>query len=310
MDAAKELFDLLERKDCDYDACRHLIREIGGCTKIVEDQYGLKTTPLHESIRFGHYDFALDLIGEEGADLDVAPEGWGPVMWDLQFLDAETEEEQWAESASKLRIMRALIHAGANPNPIGDDGNETLLECMRFEVNEWACNTPVNVHHWQMEHIIEAHAYGETNRFFAKLSEQGVSQILLADWGFWLLDDNLCDSDYAIFLFADGECMRLSSYQTDDDEWDFYAVPLLEDWTLDKAKHHEILPSQGLIQLVSRYSDAVCPNSHWLDLSIDDGILHIHADEPNITVAIGCCDGDDYERLKRKKLFYTTDQHE
>lgn len=305
MDAAKELFALFAQENCDYDRCRQLIREIGGCTQIVEGAYGEKTTSLHEAIEsYRLYDFALELIGEAQADLDVDPDGWGTVLWGLQYLDSETEEEQWAESEYKLRLMRALIRAGANPNPVGDSG-EDFVHWIRFRVGEWEGTYPENFHLWQIEHMIEAHTLGETERFFAKLSEQSVRQILLSDWGFRLLDDNLCDSDHAVFLFEDGERMMLSSYQTDDDEWNFYAVPLDEDQTLDKAKHHEILPLQGMIRLESRYSDTVCPTSHWLDLSIDDAILHIHADEPNITVAIGCRDEDDYESLWRTKLFQT-----
>ena len=304
MDAVKELFSLFAQENCDYDRCRQLIREIGSCTRLVEDKHGLKTTPLHEAVDYRHYDFALELIGEAQADLDVDPDGWGPVLWGLQYLDSETEEEQWAESEHKLRLMRALIRAGANPNPVGDS-DEDFVHWIRFKVGEWEGTYPENFHLWQIEHMIEAHTLGETERFFAKLSEQSIRQVLLSDWGFRLLDDNLCDSDYAVFLFEDGERMMLSSYQTDDDEWNFYAVPLDEDQTLDKAKHHEILPLQGMIRLESRYSDTVCPTSHWLDLSIDDAILHIHADEPNITVAIGCRDEDDYESLRRTKLFQT-----
>ena len=94
MDAVKELFALFEKENCDYGRCRELIREIGGCTVIVEDKHGLKTTPLHEAVSSGHYDFAHELIGEDGADLDVDPDGSGTVLWDLQYLYSETEEEQ------------------------------------------------------------------------------------------------------------------------------------------------------------------------------------------------------------------------
>ncbi len=300
MDKAIELFKLFEDPDCDYDKCRDLIREIGGCTRIVEDRFGLKTTPLHEAITQGHYDFALELIGEPGADLDVDPDGWGTVIWGLQYFDTETEEERLVESENKLRLMRALIAAGANPNPKEDEDGEELLYYIRYKLNEGDGN-----HHlWEMEHIIEAHAYGETERFFAKLKEQAVKAVALSDDGFWLIDDNLCDCDYAVFIFEDGERMTLSSYRVGDDEWDFYAVSVRKDIVLDPAKHHTVVAEHhDSIKFLSRYVQEDFPTSHWLDLSIDDAVLRIHADEPNITVGIVCHDFDDYEQIKRKTLF-------
>lgn len=298
MEEARELLKLFKNKNCDYNRCRDLIKEIGGCTQIVEDGY--KTTPLHESITWGHYDFALELIGEPGADLDVDPGGWGTVMWELQYFDTESEEEQLIESENKLRLMRALINAGANPNPKGDENREELLYWIRYELNE----SGGNHHLWQMEHIIEAHAYGETERFLTKLSEQGINRIMLSDWGYRLMDDDLCDCDHAVFVFGDGERMALSSYQVGDDEWDFYAVPVREDITLDPAKHHTIVADNNdSIKFLSWYVDENCPTSHWLDLTIDDAVLRIHADKPNITVGIVCRDFNDCEKMKRKNLF-------
>lgn len=302
MDAAKELFALFENENCDYAKCRELIRGIGGCTVIVEDKNGLKTTPLHEAVSGGHYDLAHELIQEEGADLDVDPDGSGTVLWDLQYLYSETEEEQWAESEQKLRLMRALIRAGANPNPVGDSG-ENFLRWIRFKVGEWEGTHPENYHTWQIEHMIEAHTYGETERFLQKLKGKTMSRILLSHVGYWLMDDNLCECDHSIVVFEDGERMMLSAYLVEEDEWDFYAVPLRDDLTLDEAQYHEILPRHGSIQLIAAYCDEGFRASHWLDFSIDDAILHIHADEPNITVAIGCRDDEDYETLTRKTLF-------
>ena len=302
MDAAKELFALFENENCDYAKCRELIRGIGGCTVIVEDKYGLKTTPLHEAVSGGHYDLAHELIQEEGADLDVDPEGWGTVLWNLQYLYTETEEEQWAESEQKLRLIRALIRAGANPNPVGDSG-EDFLHWIRFKVGEWEGTHPENYHIWQIEHMIEAHTYGETERFLQKLKEQTISRILLSGWGFRSVDERLCDCDHAIVVFDDGERMMLSAYQVEDDEWDFYTVPLRDGLTLDAGKYHTILPRHGFIRLLSLYSDEGFPTSHWLDLAIDDAILRIHADEPNITVGIVARDDEDFEQLQRKTLF-------
>ena len=302
MDAAKELFALFENENCDYAKCHELIRGIGGCTVIVEDKHGLKTTPLHEAVSGGHYDLAHELIREEGADLDVDPEGWGSLIWDLQYLNAETEEGQWAESEQKLRLIRALIRAGANPNPVGDSG-EDFLHWIRFKVGEWEGTHPENYHLWQIEHMIEAHTYGETERFLQKLKEQAVSRVLLSDVGYWLMDDNLCDCDHAVLIFEDGERMMLSAYQVEDNEWDFYAVPLRGDLTFDVAQYHEIMPTYGSIRFLSLYSDDVCPNLHYLDLSIDDAILCIHADEPKLMVGIVARDDEDFEQLQRKTLF-------
>ncbi len=300
MDEATELLKVLENKNCDYNKCRDLIRKIGGCTMIIKGSFGFKTTPLHQAITCGHYDFALELIGEPGADLDVDPDGWGTLMWGLQYLDVETEEDRQIESESKLRLMRALIKAGANPNPKGDGNGEELMYWIRFKLNEGEGN----IHLWQMEHIIEAHAYGETERFFKKLKEQAVSGIMVSDWGFWLIDERQCDCDHVIFVFEDGERMALSSYQEEDDEWNFYAVPVRADITLDLAKHHHIVPAFGFIKFMSLYSDKDLPTSHWLDLYIDDAILRIHPDQQTLMVGIVGFDFEDHKCRKRRSLFW------
>jgi hypothetical protein len=54
---------------------------------------------------------------------------------------------------------------------------------------------------------------------------------------------------------------------------------------------------------LSCYAGEDCPTSHWLDLSIDDAVLRIHADDPDIMVGIVCCDSNDYDKMKRKNLF-------
>ena len=58
----KYLLELFKDKNCNYGKCRELIEEIGGCTQIIEGEFGIQTTPLHEAIDHGHYDFALELI--------------------------------------------------------------------------------------------------------------------------------------------------------------------------------------------------------------------------------------------------------
>ncbi len=298
----RDLLKLLEDKNCDYKMCSELIKKMGGCTQIVEGQFGIQTTPLHEVIDHGHYDFALELIeSTSNVDWDVHTEDSEALIWELQYLWSETEELQWKESENKLRLIRALIKAGANPNPT-EDGEE-LIWWIRYKVNEGEGNEPQRYHTWQMEHIIEAHALGATERFFEKIKQQLIRCIMVSDWGFWLIDDNLCNCDHAMFVFEDGERMALSSYQTGDDEWDFYAVPIKDDLTLDRGKHHIISPSDDSIKFLSLYSMEEVLSSHWLDLSIDDAVLRIHADDPDIMVGIVSHDFNDYDKMKRKNLF-------
>lgn len=304
MNASEKLLALFENDTCDRETCLELIKEIGGCTQIIEDKYSLKTTPLHEAVSHGHYDLALELVGEEGADLDVDPDGWGCLMWELQYIDSETREEQAAESESKLRLVLALINAGADPNPKADGDGESLLSFIRYKLNEGEGD-----HHiWEMEHIIDACAYGETERFLTKLKEQSVSRIMLSDLGFWLIDDNLCDCDHAVFVFEDGERMALSSYKVGDDEWDFYAVPVREGITLDPSRYHTIVANNNeTIKYLSMY-DECSHMSHWLDLSIDDAVLRIHADEPDLAVGIVSHDTKDWGETTRQALFIKTDE--
>ncbi len=297
----KDLFELLNDKNCDYKRCRELIEKIGGCTQIVEGDFGLQTTPLHEVIDHGHYSFALELIEACKKDLNVRLDDREAIIWELQYLESETEELQWIESENKLRLIRALIKAGADSNPT--EGGEQLLYYIRFKINEGEENYPSRYHLWQMEHIIEAHAFGETERFLYKLKEQNVRNIMPSDWGYWLMDDNLCECDHAVVVFEDGERMVLSSYQVADDEWDFYAVPIKDDFTLDRGKHHIISPSDDSIKFLSLYSMEEVSSSHWLDLSIDDAVLRIHADDTNLMIGVVSRDFDDYEKMKRKNLF-------
>ena len=301
MGNVEKLLKLFDSDSCDYDMCRQIINEIGGPTQIVEWKYGVKTTPLHEAMEFGHYDFAIDLIKDPRANLDVDPNGLGPLIWELQYLYAETEEEQMVESGHKLRLMRALINAGANPNPKDPDCGEELLWWIRDELNEGDGN-----HHlWQMEHIIEAHAHGKTDQFFTKLNEKAVRKIMLSDYGFWLIDDNLCDCDHAIVVFEDGERMALSSYQVGDDEWNFYSVSAREDITFDNNKYHVIMPENGFLKVLFSHCQEENDPSCWLDFTIDDAILRIHAADPNITVGIVGLNENDPSNRKRKKLFET-----
>ena len=299
MGYVERLLELLNSDSCDYDICRQIIAKIGGCTKIIEGKFGVKTTPLHEAIECGHYDFALELINEPGTNLDVDPDGGGTLIWELQYLYAESQEERKLESEYKLKLIRALIGTGANPNPKGD--NEELLWWIRYKLNDGDGD-----HHiWQMEHIIEAHAHGKTDHFFEKLNKMAVSQILLSDYGFWLIDDNLCDCDRAIFVFEDGVRMALSSYQVGDDEWNFYAVSVSEDVTLDPDMYHTVIPNYGFDKIQFSHCQKENNLSCWLDLTIDDAVLRIHAEDPYITVGIVGLDENDYSYRNRKKLFET-----
>ena len=307
MEESRELLKLFENKDCDYNKCRNLIKEIGGCTQIVEDNFGLKTTPLHEAIACGHYDFALELIGEPGADLDVDPGGLGTVIWELQYYNAETKEEQAVETENKLKLLRALIQAGANPNPRDADDGEKMLDWLRYKINEGEGDYRL----WQMKQIMEAYAYGETARFLRNLREQSVGCIMLLDDGYWLIDDDLCDCDQAVFIFENGERMALASYQVGEDEWDFYAVPIQEDVVLDPTMYHTIVAdNHDSIKFLSWYTDPDIPTSHWLDLSLDDAILRIYAEGSGMMVGTVCHDFMDYEQTKRKNLFLDNEKNE
>ena len=52
MGYVERLLELLNSDCCDYDMCRQIIFEIGGCTQIIEGKYDTKTTPLHEAIEY------------------------------------------------------------------------------------------------------------------------------------------------------------------------------------------------------------------------------------------------------------------
>lgn len=291
-EAAAELIQLFENENCDYDRCRELIREIGGCTQIIPDGT-LKTTPLHEAVSYGHYDFAMELICESGANLDVNPGGWGTLIWNLQYLEAEDDEKRRKESQWKLRLVRALIAAGANPNPV-EDGEE-LMYYVRFKVGEREGDGIDQWHDYQLEHIVEAHAYGQTERFFEKVRTMSIEGIWVSDWGFWMFDDDACDADHAVFMFEDGERYLLSAYQTGDDEWEFYAVSVKKDRQLDSTKHHAILPQSGKIAFVGKDED--------LTLSIDDAALFIQPMEGYLGIGLTELSGGCFEKQNRKTLF-------
>ena len=292
-EAAAKLIQLFESEHCDYDRCRALIREIGGCTKIIPDD-NFKTTPLHEAVSGGHYDFAMELIREPGADLNVAFDWCGPLMWELQYLNEESKEKRCLESKQKLRLARALIEAGADPNPVVE--GEELMYYVRFKVGEREGDGTDQWHNYQLEHIVEAHAYGQTEHFFEKVRTMPIENIWVSDWGFWLFDDDVCDADHAIFVFEDGERYLLSSYQTGEDEWDFYAVSVEKDIRLNPEKHHEILPQSGKIAFLGKEGED-------LALSIDDAALLILPMEGYLSIGLSEFPGGCFEKQDRQILF-------
>lgn len=298
MDSVKDLLELFQGDCCNYDTCRQLIAKIGGCTQIIEGKYGSKSTPLHEAIEYGHYDFSLELIKEPGADLEIEPNNDGPIIWDLQYLWAEAEEEQWKESENKLRIIRALIEAGANPNPKGDS-EEELLSWIRYKIGENEGTAPEKNHLWQMEHIIDAHANGDINSFKNRLNNKAIDYIMLSKWGFYLIDYDLCVCDHAVFVFENGDKMLLSSYMVGDEEWDFYATHFDD----NPIKYEVVKANSGNMKLYALYNDENYPTTHLLDIVIDDAILRIRAEDPNIIVGIVGLAENDYHYRKRKTLF-------
>ena len=297
----KALLQILESDECDYEKCRQIIRQIGGCTAEITDKYGFRTNPLFEAVNFGHYDFAGELIFESGADLDAISEIDGPLIWELQYLEDETEEQRWQESARKLRLIRQLIKAGANPNPKYD--GEEYLHHLTFELGEGISDYPQKLHIWAIEHIVEAHAYNRTEHFFAKLKEQAIRRIFVSDWGFTFYDDNLCECDYAVFEFEDGEKMLLSSYMVDDEEWDFYAVSANKLIKPSYEKLRVISSTENAILFESRYDGEMLESSHWLDFSIDDAVLRFHADELTLSIGVTSRESGDWMTQKRQSLF-------
>lgn len=298
MDYVKTLLDQYESDNCDFSVCREMISEIGGPSEIINGKFKQPTTPIHEAVEYGYYDFAAELAAYEGANLDLQTPDIIPLVWELQFLHSEGRKERFRESEGRLRVLRALIRAGANPNPLC---GENLLPYISFKIDDGEEDYPSMQHLWEMEHIIEAHAYGETERFFKKLEESAITSIAVSDHGFWLMDDNLCETDHAIFVFDDGEKMLLSSYQKDDDEWDFYARAISDEMFARQAYSRTILANEGNIRLLSLYAHPEDPTSHTLDLYIDDAILRFHADEPNIM--IGVCNLNDFVPGRRQMLF-------
>lgn len=143
----------------------------------------------------------------------------------------------------------------------------------------------------------------EMKNFKEKLISNHIKEILISQRFFWLMDDNLCDCDHAIFCFEDNEKYLLSSRMINEEEWDFYAFKIEDNYYINE-KYHSILPTDDPIKYVSLYSLEEIPTSHYLDLSLDDAYLRIHADEYNLVVGVVNPDDNfDWKKRKRKTIF-------
>lgn len=296
----KEFVELIKNNNCDYGRCKELITEIGGYTNIIEVEYRCITTPLHELISYGHYDFALEAINSANIDPNVRTEDEAPIIWDLQYLDGESDSEKWDESEKKLRIMRALISKGADPNPFVD--NEELISFIRCKIAECSETYPNHVHLLYMEHIIDAFANGKKDSFFKLLEDQPIKYVMVSKTGFLLVDNDVCDAEYLIFIFENGERYCLSGYQTGDDEWDFYAAPVKKEIILSEKCYNLIYPTEDYIRFkVYEINEFGYFRFRFV---IDDASLLVYNDENGVTVVIRNLDpeADDVNR-KRKDLF-------
>ena len=295
---AEELAKMLESENCDYDNCRKIINEVGGCTAIVEGRYCL-TTPLNIAIDYEQYDFAIELMHTPGIDLNAIPIEEN-ILWELQYLDKTVENERWEESRHKLKLLRELIKCGADPNPKPDA--ETLLQFIRYKLsNGESDDYPEAIHLWCMEHIIEKYTFGDTDRIFQKIKSDSVKCIMLSDWGFKLIDDNQCWSDHAILVFDDDSMAAVSSYQADDDEYFLYAVPVNYDIELSTDRYRVIYPIHGLIKF---YSEHLGMNDvRELLFSVDDAILSIGSEDNELTIGILSSNEQSSVMKKRISLF-------
>lgn len=218
-DSTIELLSLFSYKDCDYNRCRELIKEIGSVTRIIASDDDFETTPLHAAIDHEHYDFALELINEPNANLDVKTDDQAPIIWDLQHLWFGTEKERFIESLKKQEILQAMIKNGANPNPVID--GESLLNYLRFKINE---DDEDLCHLIQMEHTIDAHANGVTDYFLEKLQKNSVKSIFMSKYDFRYFDKSTILCDHVLVLFDDNEHFIVSSYESSTYKYALYAV--------------------------------------------------------------------------------------
>jgi ankyrin repeat protein len=91
------------------------------------------TTPLHLAIRNNHYDFAGFLL-ERGADPN-ADAGYTPLHWvagNMRAADDEGGSDGVERTSPKLRLVKALLAHGANPNARAKDYPARLSDGVDF----------------------------------------------------------------------------------------------------------------------------------------------------------------------------------
>ncbi len=286
-----ELLSLFSYKFCDYNRCRELIKEIGSVTCIIANEDDFETTPLHAAIDNEHYDFALELINEPSANLDVKTDDQAPIIWDLQYLWVGGEVERHYESIKKGEILREMIKNGANPNPVVD--GEPLLNYLRFKIN---ADEDDSWHLIRMEHTIDAHANGVTDYFFEKIRQTAIKAIFVSKYNIYYVDKNQCWSDHAIFELCDGEKFLFSSYTADSCNGKFYATNFIFN---DLSRYEKIMPNEGVIML----NEKQMRGSDYVELLIDDAILLVHAEDNNIEIGITSKTEGGWDAQKRKHLF-------
>ena len=291
------LLDELESDNCNYSLCRELIMKIGGPTSVVIAKHNFLTTPLREVIERGHYDFAIELLEKPNLDLDVSTIDIAPIIWDLQYLWEQDKEKRYAESDAKLKILRTMIEKGANPNPIVD--NDELLWHIRYEINNGSSSDAY--HLVAMEHIIDERINAITDYFFSKVQHCSIKSIFASKYNLWFVDERQCFCDHIILVFEDGEKFLLSSYQKEDDEWDFYAVKSHIDAQSLVERHSEIPTNENQFPFLEKMDEDAL---HYIKLGIDDAVLLIHADDTfDLTLGIISKVEGDWDQIKRKNIF-------
>ena len=75
------------------------------------------------------------------------------MIGELQYLEADSKEAQRKESEKKLDVVRALIQAGVNPNPVLE--GEELLAYLRFKICEQEKSRPALQHFIKIERLLE-----------------------------------------------------------------------------------------------------------------------------------------------------------
>ena len=292
-----EFFSLLENDTFDRERCHQIIDELDGPTSVVVAEPNFLTTPLREVIERGHYDFAIELLEKPNLDLDVSTIDIAPIIWDLQYLWEQDKEKRYAESDAKLKILRTMIEKGANPNPIVD--NDELLWHIRYEINNGSSSDAY--HLVAMEHIIDERINAITDYFFSKVQHCSIKSIFASKYNLWFVDERQCFCDHIVLVFEDNEKFLLSSYQKEDDEWDFYAVKSHIDTQSLVERHREIPTNENQFPFLEKMDEDAL---HYIKFGIDDAVLLIHADDTfDLILGIVSKVEGDWDQIKRKNIF-------